>query len=178
MTTMGELEEQRAELLKRAFNFFFKQLELEEEENCLCKLKVNLVHYSTLPVGTEGICTTAINVKTREITDISVRIKNTSNSWGMVETLAHEMIHVKQNITGDLKHGVRWKKLFGIIPYMPYSYPIYKGIDCDDVPYKDRLFEIEAFTEQSNLTKLFLMDEMRKKDEQEDQSEQDIEVVV
>lgn len=61
------------------------------------------------------------------------------------ETVAHEMIHIKQMAKGKLRYEMKGKK----------EKVIWCGKDMSDMPYYDRPWEIEAFGKQAILSRRF-----------------------
>ena len=71
------------------------------------------------------------------------------SKYSILETVAHEMIHLKQYNSGDLSLSKSMKSAY------KYDH-FWRGVDHTDTDYEDRPWEIEAFKKEDALSKKFL----------------------
>ncbi len=90
-----------------------------------------------------------------EIEKIEISIKTLATTIGMIEALAHELVHARQYADGSM--GVRFDKslLLGFIPVVKVV-KLWKGNDVTDLPYYEQPSEIEAHLLQKHMTLDFL----------------------
>lgn len=85
--------------------------------------------------------TAADAVTYRELTEESamvIRVDSSLRVFDLAKVMAHEMIHVKQHIVGDLF-------------YCEKARPFWKGELCENVPYSERPWEVEAYRDMVGL---------------------------
>ena len=82
------------------------------------------------------------NKKNKNIYQVVIMMNH--NEYSLLSTLAHEMIHIKQMTSGDLMIDHEQNKRY------------WKGVDHTYTKYEDQPWEIEAFKNESRLTKNFL----------------------
>jgi hypothetical protein len=103
---------------------------------------------------TAGTCAPAFD-KDYKIKHIDIVIKRATTTIGMIEALAHEMVHARQWIDGDLTFEIKTAFLLGFIPY-PKVHRYWKGEETTELDYFDQPAEIEAHLLQRFLTLEFL----------------------
>ena len=87
---------------------------------------------------------------------IKIQIKFYPATTGMIECLAHEMVHAQQWIQGRLTLKTEKVHLIlGLIPITNYRL-LWKGSDISDTPYYEKPSEVEAHLMQRQMTKAFL----------------------
>ena len=117
--------------------YFFEKLLFKRRLPSL-RLDVELVHRLKHKEETEGDCIWEDRpTKPREFT---VRLDSSSNLANIIKTLAHEMVHVKQYATGELKDTT----LESVIWLGEYY-------SCEKIHYYDWPWEIEAAGRETGL---------------------------
>lgn len=123
--------------LRNAFTFFATALKLNTEN-----INASIANKGQLDKGTYGIC--GYNAITNAV---NILIRETANTFGMIECLAHEMVHAKQMQSGRLTYEsdvVFYPKWFPLIPKTK-TYTIFDGFKYDsETRYASTLYEIEA----------------------------------
>jgi len=120
-------------LIRESVLFFAEQLGIENEP----EIELNLF-FPTTPVLTRG----SMYKKRRDPEGYLIKVHMNAHIYSLIDTVAHEMIHVKQFNRGDLKVvGLR---------------TIYQEVDHTDTGYDEQPWEIEAFKESPKLSKKFL----------------------
>jgi len=135
-----------AELFSDAIKFFSVALNMGDSD-IPCKVKT----VENLGQGNvAGSCTAHID-KDDKISSIDIQIKNAITVFGMIEALAHEMVHAEQFMKGKLYFGREKTRIFGIFPtWRRIRY--WKGLRLNDMDYYSNPAEIEAFLKQRALT--------------------------
>jgi hypothetical protein len=78
--------------------------------------------------------------------EVVIESHNRGTLYDYISFLAHECVHMKQYVTGELKTNGRKE--------------LWHGKDFTDVPYKKQPWEIEAWSSQHNLAKDFIKNNM------------------
>ncbi len=86
-----------------------------------------------------------------KIEKISIKIKHSCTVIGMIEALAHEMVHAKQYIDKDITVSFERYYFWGFIPRIK-ARKFWKGQDTTDLDYYDQPCEMEAYLLQKKLT--------------------------
>jgi len=134
-------DKNNTELYKKAVLFFADQL-LSKTKLKKLKLSIILKKFKGNASEESGNC--------EQITrnNYKIEVNNNKPFQGIISTLAHEMIHVKQGMYGQLimkSNGFVWKN------------KLYKSVDIDkDNQYDNCSWEKEAYTLEPILTKRFL----------------------
>ena len=125
--------EKAENLIRESVHFFARQLEIENEP----EIELSLIFPKT-PVLTRG----SMYKKRRDPEGYFIKVHMNAHIYSLIDTVAHEMIHVKQFNRGDLKViGPR---------------TIYQETDHTDTEYDNQPWEIEAFEESPKLSEKFL----------------------
>jgi hypothetical protein len=147
--TFGKLyHEHDNDLIQVAFKFFAEELDISGEKQVSLKVVDNIGRGDMA-----GFCMPVFN-KDESIKEMKITIKRYPVVLGMIEALAHEMVHAKQYIKGELTTEVKWR-WFLFIPYLSIRH-YFNGKRVDNLPYWDRPYEQEAFIKQKELTRRFL----------------------
>ncbi len=141
------------EEVTKAFEFFMKELKLEPYRELIT---AELALPDQLPKHCNGNCQCSINAKTKEIDWIKIKIRQTTTAYGVVECLAHEMIHAKQFTERRLEIQREPRKLFGFIPFGSHVVQYFKGQRITGMPYDQMPSELEAFEQQIKLCKRYI----------------------
>ena len=78
--------------------------------------------------------------------EVVIESHHRGSLYDYISFLAHESVHMKQYVTGQLKTTDREL--------------LWNGEDFTDVPYKKQPWEVEAWNEQHNLAKDFIKNEL------------------
>ena len=110
--------------VNKALRFFAKELDISDYDDVTIRLKakkkIDALGYCSIKHYDDEDC----------ISIILMEIDSTQSRNEMINTLAHEMVHVKQYITGELSEDLDvWKG---------------KNVNSDDIDYDDQPWEIEA----------------------------------
>lgn len=131
----GGTSKQR-DLGEDALRFFVKKL-MPRKRNLIIDLKIhNLIQYDIA-----GFCE---HVGKNEV---MLESHHRGTLYDYISFLAHESIHMKQYVTGELTTVGRKE--------------LWHGEDYSDMPYKKQPWEIEAWNSQHYLAKDFIKNEMR-----------------
>ena len=142
------------ELLTLAFKYFRTLLDLDKHN-----IPIEFKAVNTMRKGVGATCAPVFTDKSTwrnlELKSIEIKLAKTVCVSGMIESLAHEMIHAKQFINGELVQKIEKRYyFFGLIPYLK-SVRYWKGDDMSDTPYFERGYEREAFLYQRRLIGMF-----------------------
>lgn len=143
----------RKVLIESCIKFYARELKIENHKFELIVERLNLRKVS----GADGnICELIKKKKYRTKNEkklILMRLESKLNLERLVEVIAHEMVHVKQTVRGQLSSN-------GISTFWRG-----KKVICSKINYYDRPWEIEAWSKQTLLTiKVFrLIDKMYEK---------------
>ena len=125
-----------SEKLSSATKFILKELMSVKMANTL-KIKIH-VRKTTLEYNTLGVCHMAITGSKRQ-RKFRIVLNNRKDLHAQLETLAHEMVHVRQKAKNQLQY--RWDRtgLNFKVRWMDNA-----PVRQDDIPYSERPWEIEA----------------------------------
>lgn len=134
-------DKNNTDIYKKAILFFASEL-LSKTKQKKLKLSVVLKKFTGKSAEESGNCEQISR------NNYKIEINNNKAFQGIISTLAHEMIHVKQGIYGELimkDNGFVWKN------------KLYKSVDIDqDNKYDNCSWEKEAYALEPILTKRFL----------------------
>jgi len=132
----GEFNQDKCSILLHATQFYAKKILGTRLAN-LIKVKVD-VRKTTLEHNTLGVCHMKITGSKRQ-RDFRIVLNNRKDIHSQLETLAHEMIHVRQKAKNQLQY--RWDR-------NGFNFKVrWKGnapVRQEDIPYSERPWEIEA----------------------------------
>lgn len=142
------LERKNQVMLDSAYNFLCDKLGIDQEE----RKKINVDFVRRLG-DADGDCCGHYNLFTKQLTSIDIRVKSYGSTFGMIDALAHELVHAKQHLNGEFKFEYRE------VPFLFFFkrkmlVRTHKGQICDRTPYFDKLCEQEAY----NLSHELLLD--------------------
>jgi len=141
------------EVIRDAYEFFQEQLELQEYSDIM---DARFARPGELEEGCYGKCSISHHPKTQQPLKILIILKEIPTAFGMVETLAHEMVHAKQSIVGDVTFERKPVYLLGLFQLGYRVIPLFKGKKTKHLPYFQRPEELEAFNQQSDLCEAFI----------------------
>ena len=136
-------------LIQESIRFYEKELKLKNTQNMTINLIVGFPDKYTLTQGYVNDKTANYNRLTGDKEEIDMVIYLNHNKYSILETVAHEMIHVKQFNSGDLVVSKRRK--------------IWKSVDHTKTSYKKSPWEIEAFDQEQALADKFFKHKGMKK---------------
>ena len=127
---------------RHLINFTLEQLISKNLKNKL-KLKVYFRKKSHFDKTTTGYLLTTATTKTAPIRNAKMYIRIDMSFLNILETITHELVHLKQYATGQLSKRI-WKS-DNRVHYRWEKKDI--GVQSD-IEYKNRPYEIEAFEKQ------------------------------
>jgi len=134
---LGIRSKHRRQLAEKSIQFFINELKLNRSRFNLTVISQKDLHKDEDAFGF------VFHLDDREIAMI---LDSRMNYKNLVETIAHEMIHVKQIAKGTLKHYIKRGKI----------YRTWCGKKVKDVEYHRRPWELEAFRKEKELTYNFV----------------------
>lgn len=126
-------------LTETAIRFFIKELGLERSRYSLIVTTDKTLHKDENALGL------VFRIGER---DIAMILDSRISYKDMVETIAHEMVHVKQIARGTLDTVISRGRMF----------QTWKGKRADNIAYHRRPWELEAFRRERELTNNFVYD--------------------
>jgi hypothetical protein len=149
----GELiKEKNQAMLTGAISYFCLKLGITPEEREL----ISFYEVSRIVPGTHGSC--AGMYQHDKLIGIKIKIVSYASIVGMVDVLAHEMVHAKQHLRGEFSfEPVPTKVFFGLFTVNIID-KFHKGQSMTTTPYYDRLCEREAHTQSHILVTEFCKD--------------------
>ena len=87
--------------------------------------------------------------------NVEIKILSYPSDIGMIEVIAHEMVHAKQHFNGEFTYMSRKKKIFWFFDIVEVV-SVHSGQVICDTPYFERKCEQEAFTKSAEMTRKFL----------------------
>ena len=137
-------------MFHKAVEFFSTSLEIDNDD---IPIKIDIV--DNIGRGrTAGTCAPDFD-EDFKIKKIDIQIKYSTTTIGMIEALAHEMVHAKQWIKGELSVEVSKYRLFGILPVRKFK-KLWNGKDISSLSYYEQPPEKEAHFMQRYMVHLFL----------------------
>ena len=142
-----------AEKLISATKFISKEL-MSFKKLSRLKIKIN-VRKTTLGTRTLGRVTHDSKFFAQK--EFVIELNDNQSTSEMITTLAHELVHIKQGVSKEVvyKFDKELNKLF----------VSWKGKDLGEVgqvPYRERPYEIEAFSKEQILADMFLIPHLTK----------------
>ena len=138
-------------LLKLAYKYFAVKLDINDAE--LAMIVVNTVR--RIPGGAGGNCG-GLYTFNGELRHVSIKLLHQASDVGLVDVLAHEMVHAAQHLRGEFTFSTRKNKVLWGLLTIKEKIKIHKGQILNDTLYFDRLCEQEAFTRSREMTREFL----------------------
>lgn len=110
-----QVEKETTLLFKVAFKYFAVKLGLTQDEVDLISIKIDSGKglNSKLSSGIHGACIGRYDLNDGELLGIDIYIKQQAN-LGLIETLAHEMVHARQNLRGEFSINYKIEKFLYI----------------------------------------------------------------
>lgn len=135
---------QRA-LVWESANFCLKSL-LRKQRQALRDLtvEIELVEDMFANEGTKGDCTYSDDRDDPQ--EFEVRLDCSMNNLALLGTVAHEMVHIKQYVTGEMRDTGRWNVCIWQS----------KRIDWKKLDYFEHPWEIEAYGREDGLVEKFV----------------------
>jgi hypothetical protein len=147
----NKVKKERALLLILGYKFFAHKLGITDEE-----LKMVSIDICGKMKDADGHC--VASYLEGKLLKIKVKILRSGSDIGMLDILAHEMVHVAQNLRGEFTMSTRWEPIFKWIPFLKSIVNIrtHAGQILEDTPYYEMICEQEAFNKSRELTRQFL----------------------
>lgn len=124
--------------LKRAADFYAKHL-LPAYIRKAITIELAIVKIKT---GEEGFCEIVGYNSKNKAREFKIELDKSLDAHKMLESLAHEMVHLKQYAMGELNDDMtRWKG---------------RSVDSDKINYWDHPWEIEAYGRERGLFARFI----------------------
>lgn len=136
-------------MLSGGVNFFYMKLGITKEEQALISFEEVKESDST-----SGIC--AGLYKEGKLIKINIKIVKYASIIGMLDVLAHELVHARQHLRGEFYfERVMTPVFFGLFN-LNLLHKFHKGQDLHKTPYYDRFCEQEAHKMSHDLIVEFL----------------------
>ena len=149
--TGNKLQSLDRDIFVNAVHFFSVALDIKDSDMGLTVKTVDNIGRG----DTAGVCRVDVSYE-GEFSNVRIEIKEGITIFGMVEALAHEMVHAEQFIKKKISFKNEKKYLFGLFPYNDRR-RIWKGtFDITDIDYYSNPAEVEAFLKQRALTLEFM----------------------
>lgn len=142
---LNKLADERHGLLCAAYAMFEKELCLTQYRDKIWCRAVN-----DIPGGAYGVCEAQFRNNYKDLHKLQILVKCQPSLFGMVETLAHEMVHAWQWINGRLHIEIK-KTWYGKKRYVRYFMS-----RVDEENYENQSCEEEAFVKQVELCAKFI----------------------
>lgn len=137
-------------LFVKATNFFAEALGIKDSPIQVCVKIVDNIGTG----DTAGVCIASIN--NDQVTAIDIQIKQTITVFGMIEALAHEMVHAEQLLNNKLTFETETSYFLGIFPYRRRIKTWKNSYRITGLDYFSEPSEVEAFIKQRTLTIQFM----------------------
>lgn len=150
----AKLAKTSTNLLRLSYKYFAVKLGITDEQLDM----VTITKVAKLGKDEGGHCS-AIYDMNDNLTKIDIRVVASVSDVGMIDVIAHEMVHAKQNFDGlfGFKRIEEEKVKWGFIKYKTYRrVRTFKGQVLEDTPYFEQICEQEAFLASRELTRQFL----------------------
>lgn len=145
------LQQFDSRMFQKAVEFFSHVLDIDGQSSVPVKIKV----VDNIGRGkTGGTCSPEFD-EDQKLIAVKIEIKQSVGTIGMIECLAHEMVHAKQWIKGEISAKVERAYIFGILPYFKVR-KFWLDKEVTDLGYYEQPSEIEAHLLQRSLTTEFL----------------------
>lgn len=136
-------------LLRLAYKFFAVKLGITDEQLAI----INIETAKRLG-GTGGNCGGVYRLD-GTLLRIDIKILEAATDIGMIDVLAHEMVHAKQHLDNEftfIDREIPFLKWFTI----KQTCKVHSGQILEDTPYYERKCEQEAFSKSRELTRQYL----------------------
>jgi hypothetical protein len=127
-------------LFSSAISFFCKELGLTVEEQDM----ITVQEVNRLSPGTSGTCTGVYDGPNDSLSVVQIRILGYASIMGMIDVLAHELVHARQHVRNEFYTEKVKHRIFFDLLEIEVLEKFHKGQRLLTTPYYDRLCEIEA----------------------------------
>ena len=136
-------------LFRTAYKYFAVKLGISDQD-------LKMINFSIVKRmrGISGECCGQYNLN-NELISINIKILDYASDLGLIDVLAHEMIHAKQHLNGEFGFATKKEKFMWFFT-TNRSVRTHKGQILEDTPYYEMLCEQEAFQNSRELTRQFL----------------------
>lgn len=134
-------------LFQLAFKYFSIKLGLTVKE-------INMININTVRRlhGAQGSCSG--HYIHGQLVKVNIKILNASD-LGLIDVMAHEMVHARQNLRGEFSFQTKLKYKWGFWPYAEVK-RYHKNQCLNDTPYYEQLCEQEAYMLSREMVRQFL----------------------
>lgn len=148
-------------LVKAAYDNFCTALGITEEE----KLLINIEEVKRLDAGTSGTCAGTYE-RGGTLKKIDIKLLHYASTFGVIDVLAHELVHARQHLRGEFTFGMVKKKIFFGLLEVDVVEKYHAGQPQSTTPYYDRVCEREAHLKSYELMTNFcaILDERLKEE--------------
>lgn len=127
-------------LINEAFDFFCKELGISDEEKKIINYKI--VDSIKLK-NVSGHCCSKYDFN-GELFEIKIKVTNCGSVMGKIDIIAHELVHAKQNLRGELTF-IEVEEPFLFFFKRKVTKRVHAKQILEDTPYYDQINEQEAF---------------------------------
>lgn len=138
-------------MLSGGISFFYLKLGITEEERAL----ISFEEVKKLDLGTSGTCAGMYD-REGKLIKVHIKVNRYASVVGMLDVLAHELVHAKQHIRGEFTFGYREVPFFFGLFKIKILDKFHMGQSMTTTPYYDRICEQEAHKRAHDLTVGFL----------------------
>lgn len=164
---MQLIAERNMDIIRDAYKFMLKELDLQSYDK---NMTVNVAKDDQLERNCYGKCICTYNNSDLSPKHVAVLVKEIPTVYGIIECLAHEMIHAKQHWDGTISI-IRKPVYFLWLIHIGYkALTIFDGKITDNMPYNERPEELAAFKAQSELCEKYIKYKLEK-DNNDDSNE-------
>ena len=150
------ISDNKMHLIREAYQFFIDYLGIRWWDEAKI-LSVRMARENELNEGVYGNCLVSHNRKTNSVQKIQILIEDIPSAYGIIECLAHELVHAKQSIDGKVSFKVKPVYLLGIFKIGYRQIALFNGQPTKHLPYFERPEELEAFEKQTGMVEAFMM---------------------
>lgn len=144
------LTDRNQALYDEGFRFFCDYLEITKEQKQLINIKmVSRMRHAS------GNCNGVYNLVQNKLLRINISICEYGSTLGMLEVLAHELVHAKQHFRGDFHFKKKEQRFLFFFKDISYQY-CYKDQIIEETPYYEQECEQEAFTKSYTMMLQFM----------------------
>lgn len=133
------LNDRNQAMFNAALKMFCNELEITKEQQN--SIKFNIVDRLR---GASGNCAATYHAPSNKMIKLEVNIVQYGGTLGMVECLAHELVHVKQHLRGEFGYKQIEKPFFYFWKIKKWA-RFHGGQELEVTPYFEQLCEQEAY---------------------------------
>lgn len=133
------------ELFDKGFKYFCQELGITQEQR-------DFIEFSVVQrlAGAGGQCLGTYHASTNKLLALKIKIVSYPSVMGMLDVLAHELVHARQHFNNEFKH-ILVEKPFLFFWKTTEWVRTHKGQILEETPYFEMKCEQEAFTKAREL---------------------------